>query len=139
MADRDYILCECELPALEAFVESLEPQFEVKIASMPAVCLTMIKAEDSVESQPFYLGEALTSESEVIVGGRTGIGLCLGDEPVRSYCLAFIDAIVQLPGPHLALVESFLEDQAAIIAQREQMEHNLIMRTRVDFKLMEQD
>jgi len=139
MEKQDYILCECELAPLENFVASIEEDFEIKIARMPSICMTMIQAEDSVEFQPFYLGEALTTECEVIVNGQKGYGICLGDEPLRSYCIAFIDAITQLPDVDPQPVNDFLNEQAALIEQADKIEYNYIMRTKVDFKLMEQD
>src|SRR5260221_8497221 len=139
MADSDYILCECRLQALEEFVASLEASFVIQMARLPVVCMTMIRAEDSVEAQPFYLGEALTTDCEVIVNGRTGYGICLGDEPVRCYCIAFLDAIKQLSGEHQTKVQIFLEEQAAVISRELKVEYDHILRTRVAFKLMEQD
>ncbi len=139
MEKQDYILCECELEPLQEFVSSLEDKYEVKIAKMPSVCMTMIQAEDSVEFQEFYLGEALTTECAVLVNDQLGYGICLGDEPVRSYCIGFIDALTQLPGADLTAVEAFLNEQAEIIGKAEQLEYNQILRTRVDFKLMEQE
>ena len=139
MEKQDYILCECDLQPLEHFVASLEAGFEVKIAKIPSVCMTMIQAEDSVEFQEFYLGEALTTECEVMVNGQRGYGICLGDEPVRSYCIAFIDALTQLPGADLQSVTVFLNEQAELIDKAAQLEYNQIMRTKVDFKLMEQE
>ena len=137
--DKDYLLCECAREPLEKLVASLEERFEIKIAKMPAVCMTMIQAEDSVEFQPFYLGEALTTECEVWVNGEAGYGICLGDEPVRSYCIAFIDAVCRLDGAHLQTIESFLGEQAALIDREKKIENDHILRTRVDFKLMEQE
>lgn len=139
MLDNDYVFCECELEPLQKFTQGLEAKFEVRIARAPAVCMTMIQAEDSVEFQPFYLGEALTTECELVVNGRTGYGICLGDEPVRSYCIAFFDAILGLEGDHLSMVNGFLAEQQARIEKEKQLEYNHILRTRVDFKLMEQD
>lgn len=139
MTDKYYILCECELAPLEQFVASLEKDFEIKMAGTPSVCLTMVKAEDSVEGQPFYLGEALTTECEVLVNGTPGLGLCMGDEPVRSYCIAFLDAIAALDGPHTDKVDLFLREQDTLIADTRTREYNHILRTRVDFKLMEQE
>lgn len=139
MTDRDYLLCECAKEPLEKFVASLEERFEIKIVKMPAVCMTMIQAEDSVEFQPFYLGEALTTECEVWLNGEAGYGLCLGDEPVRCYCIAFIDAACRLDGAHLQMITAFLEEQAGIIEREKKIENDLILRTRVDFKLMEQE
>ena len=139
MEKQDYILCECELGPLQDFVASLEENFEVKIAKAPSICMTMIQAEDSVEFQEFYLGEALTTECEVMVNGQRGYGICLGDEPVRSYCIAFIDALTQLPGADLQSVNNFLNEQGILIDKAAQLEYNQIMRTKVDFKLMEQE
>ena len=139
MMDADYILCECLLTDLEAFVEGLEPAYDVQIARFPSICMTMIQAEDSVEGQPFYLGEALMTESMLLVNGREGHGLCLGDEPVRSYCIAFIDALLELEDDRLPLVQRFLDEHDTRIRDRLQFEYNLIQQTKVDFKLMEQD
>jgi phosphonate C-P lyase system protein PhnG len=139
MHDQDYILCNCELEPLENFVAALEEGVKITLVKMPAICMTMVKAEDSVEFQPFYLGEALTTECEVLVNNKRGIGICLGDEPVRSYCLAFMDAYIQLQDADMQPVNDFLAQQAAIIKQNEKLENALIMRTKVDFKLMEQD
>src|ERR1700753_3372122 len=115
MENQDFILCECELEPLENFVASLEEKFEVKIAKTPSVCMTMIQAEDSVEFQEFYLGEALTTECEVVVNGQRGYGICLGDEPVRSYCIAFMDAITQLHGEAPQVAQDFLDAQLQLI------------------------
>jgi phosphonate C-P lyase system protein PhnG len=139
MEKQDYILCECELGPLQDFVSSLEDKFDIKIARMPSICMTMIQAEDSVEFQEFYLGEALTTDCEVLVNEQRGYGICLGDEPVRSYCIAFIDALTQLPGDDILGVNDFLNEQAIIIENKAKLEYNQVMRTKVDFKLMEQE
>lgn len=139
MQHNDYILCNCELEVLENFVATLEEGVKITLVKMPAICMTMVQAEDSVEFQPFYLGEALTTECEVLVNGQRGIGICLGDEPVRSYCIAFIDAYVQLTDVDVQPVNDFLEQQLSVVQQQEKLENALIMRTKVDFKLMEQD
>jgi len=139
MQDQDYILCECELQPLEAFVVTLEETVEVKLVKEPALCMTMVQAEDSVEFQPFYLGEALTTECELLVNGIRGIGICLGDEPVRAYCIAFMDAYTQLRDVNMQVVIDFLSQQSDIIEHNAKIENDLILRTKVDFKLMEQD
>jgi alpha-D-ribose 1-methylphosphonate 5-triphosphate synthase subunit PhnG len=74
-----------------------------------------------------------------MVHGQRGYGICLGDEPVRSYCIAFIDALTQLPGADLQNVETFLNEQAELIYKASQLEYNHVLRTKVDFKLMEQE
>jgi phosphonate C-P lyase system protein PhnG len=137
--DIDLILCECPPDDLKSFVSSMENQFDINIIKHPSICMTMIQAEDSVELQPFYLGEALTTECQLIVNGQIGYGICLGDEPVRAYCIAFMDAVIQLKQVDLAGVKAFLYRQQLLIEEARIIEHNQILQTKVDFKLMEQN
>ncbi len=139
LSGSDYTLGECDLEPLKALVEQLEKTHRVEVRKAPSVCLTMIPAEDSLEKQKFYLGEALTTECEVDVDGRAGFGLCLGEEPIRAYCIAVMDALLhggaeQVP----AEVDTFLQEQGRLVAKRDQDEFDLILQTQVDFKLMEE-
>ena len=135
----DYALCECELDALRELVSALEKSHAVVVRREPSVCLTMIPAEDSLEQQKFFLGEALTTECEVAVDGMPGYGLCLGDEPLRAYCIAVVDGLLHGGGPGSPRLDDFLREQREIIARRDQDELNLILQTQVDFKLMEEE
>jgi len=133
----DYIIIESKLEVVTSFVESLEKKFDIQIIKKPALSLTMIRAEDSVEYQEFYLGETITTECEVAVSNTTGFGICLGDEPQRAYCLAVIDSLLQL-NPENEEINNFLEAQAREIELERDIETSHIARTRVDFKMMEQ-
>ena len=135
--DNDYVLCECELDPLAGLVSQLEKEHTVTIVKEPAVCLTMIRTEDSLEKQEFYLGEALSTECEVAVDGKPGYGLCLGEEPLRSYSIAVVDALLQSGND--PKVADFLARQHLLITEREEREFNLTLRTQVDFKLMEEE
>lgn len=139
MQQADHILCECGLSPLEAFVRELESQCSVQVIRHPAIASMMVRAEDSVEGQPFYLGEALITECEVNVDGQAGFGICLGDEPVRCYCIAFVDALLTLSDDRLPRVEAFLAAQESLVEVRLRNEQAHIQRTRVDFKLMEEE
>jgi alpha-D-ribose 1-methylphosphonate 5-triphosphate synthase subunit PhnG len=134
----DKVLVECDLTALKTFVTQIEPNYDIKVLREPSICLTMVRAEDSVEHQEFYLGEALTTECEVAVNNTTGYGICLGDEPERAYCIAVLDAILQDKTLYSEDVKSFLMEQERLIQAQEQEEYDQIMRTKVDFKLMEE-
>src|SRR5262249_31877333 len=117
--DCDYVFCECDLAPLQDLVFGLERRHDVSIVKPPAVCLTMVRAEDSLDRQEFYLGEALTTECEVTVDARAGHGLCLGDEPVRGYCLAVLDALLQDGQPAAdPLVDEFVSRHGRLIAAR---------------------
>ena len=134
----DYIVCECDLEPLQKLVSKLEQSHPVEIRKSPSACLTMIPAEDSLEQQKFYLGEALTTECEVVVDGHIGFGLCLGDEPVRAYCIAVVDALLQSGLQRPLEMDAFLREQGEAVARRDQDEFDLILQTQVDFKLMEE-
>lgn len=134
----DYILCECPLEPLKSLVETLEVQYEIVIPKEPCLCLTMLKAEDSVERQAFYLGEALTTDCEVTIRGHTGYGVVLEDQPERAYCIAVIDALVQINDHNRAVIEAFLTKQWQGIQLREKQEYHNIMQSAVDFKLMDE-
>jgi phosphonate C-P lyase system protein PhnG len=141
--DTDYVLCECALEPLQTLVRDLEQRHQISIIKDPSVCLTMIRAEDSLEKQEFFLGEALTTECEVSVDGALGYGICLGEEPVRGYCLAVVDAL--LHDSHgagksaTAEIAEFIECHGRTISENQLREFNLTLRTQVDFKLMEQE
>lgn len=135
----DYTLCECDLEPLKGLVAELEQSHTVVVRRSPSVCLTMIPAEDSLEGQKFYLGEALATECEVAVDGTSGFGLCLGDEPVRAYCIAVVDALLHGGGPVLPEIEAFLDEQGQIVARRDRDEFDLVLQTQVNFKLMEEE
>ena len=137
--DFDYTLCECELELLRQIVLQIEERHAVELRREPSVCLTMIPAEDSLEGQRFYLGEALTTECEVAVDGMAGFGLCLGDEPVRAYCIAVVDALLHGEGSADTVLDSFLRAQGEVVRRRDKEEFDLIQQTRVDFKLMEEE
>jgi phosphonate C-P lyase system protein PhnG len=124
---------------LRELVVELEGVYPITVTRAPSVCLAMIPAEDSLEKQKFYLGEALTTECEVLVDQLPGYGLCLGDEPVRTYCMAVIDAFIHGGSSVPARVEAFLQRQQAVLAREEQEERDLILQTQVDFKLMEEE
>lgn len=138
MNNTDYIIIEGNLDSIKDFVSRMESTYEIKVTKSPNICLTMVKAEDSLEHQPFYLGEALTTEAEVVINGMTGSGICIGDEPQRAYCLAVFDALVQLQDEHFTEVNDFLAKEYQAILEREKEEHHQVLRTQVDFKLMEQ-
>ncbi len=139
LPDHDTVLCECDLPALQRLVETLETRHAIQIVRQPGICLTMVRAEDSLEKQEFFLGEALTSECEVAVDDRSGHGLCLGEEPVRAYCIAVCDALLHGGSTPPAELLAFLREHAEAVLTRDTEEYNHILRSQVDFKLMEQD
>lgn len=133
----DFVIIESSLEELKSMVEKLELNFDVQIVKKPSLSLTMLRAEDSVEFQEFYLGESLTTDCEVAISNNTGYGICLGDEPQRAYCMAVVDSVLQTD-PENEEVKNFIELQWSKIELERNIETSHIGRTRVDFKMMEQ-
>ena len=100
----------------------------------------MLRTEDSLDRQEFFLGETLTSECEVTVDGKPGYGLCMGDQPQRSYCLAVVDALLNDPSSQdRREIDDFLKTDGGALTESERREFNLTLRSQVNFKLMEQE
>lgn len=136
--DLDAAVCHCELAPLQELVREFEARHDVRVTRAPSVCLTMIRAEDSLESQPFYLGEALATECEVTVDGTSGYGICLSEEISRTYCMAVLDALRER-GDETEAISAFTAAQCALLQDRDEREFAQVLRTRVDFKLLEQE
>lgn len=135
----DYALVEGNLNEIVDFVEhQIENHCALEVAVEPSICLTMVQAEDSVESQQFYLGEVLTTDCEVVLDGKTGYGIVSGDQPVRAYCIAVFDALFKGDNNLKTRAIEFVEHLHEQVKIQEKKEFNNILRTRVDFKLMEQ-
>lgn len=135
----DEVLCACEESELVDFVTGLEHAYVIQIVSSPNLCMTLIKASDSIESQEFYLGEAVTMQCEVIIDQKIGYGICLGDAPRRAYCMAVIDAVLQLEDHNYSQVLKWVQLRREKIQEQEAEENRRILTTRVDFKLLEEN
>jgi alpha-D-ribose 1-methylphosphonate 5-triphosphate synthase subunit PhnG len=138
--NQDQVLCECAQDRLINFVSQLESNLTVEIVLAPKLCMTMVQAEDSIDFQPFYLGEVLITECQVNVNGELGYGYCMGDAPQRAYSIAIIDALLHIPEHRLQTeIHLFIEKEKVILTKSRLEEYNQILKTKVDFKIMEQD
>ncbi len=76
---------------LEAMLDQLWPMAEFRVRQAPRTGLVMVTVRDPFGT-PFHLGEALVSEAEVDLDGRTGYGAVCGDEPEQALLLASVAA-----------------------------------------------
>ncbi|KKI91077.1 hypothetical protein WQ54_16865 [Bacillus sp. SA1-12] len=115
----------------------IEEASNVRIDRAPSTGLVMLKTRDSVSKQPFYMGEVLVTECSVSVGQHTGIGIVMGEDPVRSYQIAVIDAAMNanLSITNQLLIELELEEES--IQQKIREEAVRIAKTKVQFDTME--
>jgi alpha-D-ribose 1-methylphosphonate 5-triphosphate synthase subunit PhnG len=138
--EMDAVLCECENEALVQLVTNLESELLIEIVVAPKLGMTMVQAEDSIDFQPFYLGEVLITECQVLVNGQLGYGYCMGDAPQKAYSIAVMDAIMHTEGhPKQNDINAFIEIEKAKLLKKQLEEYNQVLKTKVDFKIMEQD
>ena len=139
--DIDQVLCDCSLEKLVEFVTTLEVDLSIETIMAPKLAMTMVQAEDSIDFQPFYLGEVLITECELLVNSNIGYGYCMGDSPQRAYCIAVIDALLHAENHSVLqkLIHDFIASENKILKIQKMEEYNQILKTKVDFKIMEQD
>lgn len=109
---------------------------EIKVIKPPQVGLVMMRARETVENQPFNLGEVLVTECTVALGEATGWGCCLGEDPDRAYHLAVLDLALHLGVGPVDKIEATLLAEEERILQEDRTEFANIARSRVQFELL---
>ncbi len=108
----------------------------IEVLQEPATSLVMLETLDSVSGGSFYAGEVLVTSCQVLVDGRLGCAVVIGDDADRVQAAALLDA---------ALQSSVVDDQliATLSDEEQQIDHRhraaaaLAARTRVQFETME--
>jgi alpha-D-ribose 1-methylphosphonate 5-triphosphate synthase subunit PhnG len=110
---------------------------EVQIIRPPRSGLMMMTVKDSL-SVDFHLGEVLTTEAEVTVGGERGYGLIIGEEPRKALARAAADALLRAGRPVelCRQVHGCLERARQQQVVRNSADAALVASTRVNFDLM---
>lgn len=109
---------------------------EIRVIKPPQMGLVMMRARETVENQPFNLGEVLVTECTVALGEATGWGCCLGDDPDRAYHLAVLDLALHLGVGPVDRIEAALLAQEERILQEDRAEFANIARSRVQFEVL---
>ena len=110
---------------------------EIQITRPPRSGLIMMTVKDSL-AVDFHLGEVLTTEAEVLLGGERGYGMVIGEEPRKALTRAAADALIRCGRPALLCrqvndcLEKALQRQVAKYAA----DAALVASTRVNFDLM---
>lgn len=131
------ILAEGDNAALQEVMENLMKAGVVKVVREPALCLVMLRARETVQQQPFNLGEVLITEAVVEIDGAAGYGFVLGDEPQKALCFAVVEAALKASHPQSSKILSLMEKDAAAVRERKLREFAPVARTRVNFEVME--
>jgi alpha-D-ribose 1-methylphosphonate 5-triphosphate synthase subunit PhnG len=136
--DINEIYCESRLENMIMLVECFEKIFTINVISEPGLCMSMIKANDNLEKQDFYLGEVLCSECEVGIGDKIGYALIMNDDPKRAYCIAVLKAVEKLSDKASNdLISEFVKSEWLFLSGEYDTMNSKIQKTKVDFNLMD--
>jgi alpha-D-ribose 1-methylphosphonate 5-triphosphate synthase subunit PhnG len=110
---------------------------EIHITCPPRSGLVMMTVNDSLATD-FHLGEVLTTEAEVSLGGERGYGLIIGEEPRKALARAAADALLRVGHPVelCRQVRDSLEQARERQIVRHAADAALVASTRVSFDLM---
>ncbi|WP_100486556.1 phosphonate C-P lyase system protein PhnG [Sporolactobacillus pectinivorans] len=132
------ILVNSDLPLLKKISDQAEALAEIRVERAPQTSLVMMKAKDSVSTQPFYMGEVLVTECTVSINDKFGIGVVIGEQPERAYRMAAIDAAFNAGLPIVKEWGPLLIAEEARLAERQNMESARVSESRVNFDTMEE-
>lgn len=130
------ILSSCDLSLVKEISDSIESSKSIRMQKSPRTALVMVKARDSVSTQPFYMGEVLVTECTVAVENSFGLGVAIGEQPERAYGMAVIDAACNDGMPVLTTWKQALEDAEARVIKKQKTDHAALSRSKVDFETM---
>ncbi|MCL1632159.1 phosphonate C-P lyase system protein PhnG [Sporolactobacillus sp. CPB3-1] len=128
----------CSLPLLEQIAQQITQEQQVQVEREPQTSLIMAKAKDSVSSQPFYLGEVLVTECTISVNQKLGIGIVVGEKPLRAYCMAIIDAALNAGVPVLDRWGDRLRAEKQQLQKEHALEYARCAQSQVHFDTMEE-
>lgn len=108
---------------------------------VPEIGLTMIRARIGNQGDRFNLGDATVTRCVVRhqgMGGRlaAGVGYVLGRDEARAEWIARLDAMLQQPEHHDALMRDVIAPLAAETAHRRAAAAAMTASTRVDFETL---
>lgn len=131
------ILVEGRSELAESLAGQIESSYSIQIDKHPQKSLVMLKNNDSVSNQPFYVGEVLVTECSVSIENKKGIGVIMGEQPEKAYYLAIIDAALNGRLKETSEWGARLLEEEKAIERRHQKEAVMAARTKVNFDTME--
>ena len=137
LTERTKIMAEGDFQVFNDIAREIIAAGDIRVIRESRPGLVMMQARDSVDGQPFNLGDVLMAEAVVELHGCRGYGFALGDEPDQAMCRAVLEAALLCGHPLAAKIMAALKKEAAAIEEGKVREMAAIARTRVDFEVME--
>lgn len=142
-AERTEIAAAVPIEVYEQWKRRIESLGIVSVVQPTSMGLVMMKAEESVAKEKFYVGELLTTDATVAVDGVVGYGIVMGHQPDKAYTLALLDAVYNSTDDKWVelrrLIDHELKEQRQELIKQKRLRFQLIGRTKVDFEAMDID
>ena len=135
------ILAQADAEALHLMAEAVlaeDAGFPIKVTSPPRPGVLMLRMREPVQGVVFNAGEVLVTEAAATVGGEPGHGIRLGREPETALAAAILDAALAANHPLASRIGALLDEQAAVIADRDTYSWQAVASTWVEFEEMHQ-
>ena len=121
------------------FGKRLESLYDVATLKKPQKTLCLLKVRESARNSLFYAGESLTCECIVALEGKNGFAAALGDDLEKVYAMAIIDAAMNSDIPEKEALSTLLLKWDNTIQKKHATDAKVVMSTKVNFSVMEED
>ena len=130
-----------QLPEVRPLVDSLTEGWQVRHVAVPKAGLMLLRMEEVVLGEDYYLGEVPVACSRVEIelpDGMTAQGgaQVLADDEESAVGFAVCDAILSAGLPGAEKVAALVDRGAEELARRDQVRRGMLARTQVDFSLL---
>lgn len=102
----------------------------------PECGMVMLRGRIGGTGDAFHLGEATVTRCAVRIGDRLGVGYVLGRDRRRAELVARLDALLQDPAQHPALIERVVDPLAREQAEAREARSREVAASRVEFFTM---
>lgn len=122
----------------------LSQTWQVSHEALPKTGLSLLKLQDSVFQETYYLGEIPLSTAWVKLQDATGniwsgAAQVMSDIPDLATALAICDAVLQHQLPGWSQVAERVYQGQALYQRQDHLRGAMLTRTRVDFSLLSQE
>lgn len=120
---------------VQQLAEQILERTDVEVLEGPLVSTTLVELTESVQGQPFYLGEVVVSGASVSVAGVRGDALLVGRHPQRALAAAVCDAAAEagVLADEVERIVAHAEQESADARRAEVAE---VAATRVSFEVI---
>ena len=132
---------ETQLPRVQSLGDRLTEGWTVRHVAIPKSGLMLLRMEEAVLGEDFYLGEIPVAYSRVeleLPDGTVAQGgaQILDDAEANAVAFAVCDAVLSAELPGADEVRALVEEGAEELRQRDKVRRGMLSRTQVDFSLL---